>query len=186
MANKRRKRGRQGARSARAAAVAARPRRVDVVVPDAPGRTEPEPWPHSAIFVLAGIALLLQPVAGLLRLVTVHASPSVALLRPDVILIVVAFPVAAPFAQRLTHAARPLRFLESVSMGAIVAIIYDVFGLAAVGLLPDSARRLPDQPALLAAGALAEVLAFAAAAAVYPRMQRYLLMPRRRPPRPPR
>ncbi|MFN2451418.1 MAG: hypothetical protein ABR541_03605 [Candidatus Dormibacteria bacterium] len=180
MARKRNNRQRPRARAARAGALAARPQRVEVVVPNAPGRTEPEPWAWRALFTLALLALLLQPLAGLLRVATVHAPLPVALLLPDQVLIVVAFPVAAPFAQRLAGAGRPLRFLESVSMGAIASLAYDLLAFAAGRVIRIPVHRTGIEGAVLGVLAGVEVVAFVVAAALFPLAQRYLLMPRRR------
>ena len=178
-----------------APAVAPAPETTARAKPATPGRGRPAgrpavdeaKWSRLALFELLMLAFALQLVVGLITHLIGHRQR---LLIIDLLFFQAPFVMAgcvlaAPLAKRLAHQPRGLRLLESLSLGAVFALL----ALLLTSVLvrgSNSASLTADQyiDRLTSGDALgigvADVLAVLAAVQLFPGLQRILSAPGRR------
>ena len=142
--------------------------------------TEPEPWSTRGLIVLTVlVVVVVMCLAGLGYLSDRRHNYAEYLVgqayQPVPLLFLLAYLVAMPLAQRLAQQPRPLRVLESLSVGAVAELLVFLIAGAALSATARSGVR-----AQLAALGLAEIVAMGLNTVIYPSLYRRFWMRRRR------
>ena|SRR5579863_513173 len=181
--------------------VVAAPEPVVEAAPEKPKRapreryveTDPKyiPWPRSALMALLTAVFLIQALIGLGQHFIFHRDRLIwiDLFFPNAILLLVGTVVVAPVLKRLLKLPRHLRWLESLSLGAIYALIVTLLTLTLIhtpvypaNIKTPTADDLmnaldnTDVPGLVIAGTFGIVFA----AQIFPGLSRLINAPGRR------
>ena len=155
--------------------------------------TDPKyiPWPRAALMALLTAVFLLQAIIGLGQHFIFHRNRLIwiDLFFPNAILLLVGTVVVAPVLKRLLKLPRHLRWLESLSLGAMYALIVTLLTLTLIhspsypaNIKNPSADDLmnaldnSDVPGLIIAGTFGIVFA----AQVFPGLSRLINAPGRK------